>query len=103
MSESNTVSKSIQMSYSTLDKDINQRSVRFIIKDFLYTFNFINPDSEDKLKTFDTILNKKNVLLKTFIDQMSDEAIMEVNVPNGVPLVYELDDNLKPIQHYYLD
>jgi 2,3-bisphosphoglycerate-dependent phosphoglycerate mutase len=28
---------------------------------------------------------------------------MEVNVPNGVPLVYELDDNLKPIQHYYLD
>ncbi|WP_114639288.1 2,3-diphosphoglycerate-dependent phosphoglycerate mutase [Polynucleobacter necessarius] len=38
-----------------------------------------------------------------FLDQMSDEAIMEVNVPNGVPLVYELDDNLKPIQHFYLD
>jgi len=28
---------------------------------------------------------------------------MEVNVPNGVPLVYELDDNLKPTQHFYLD
>jgi len=38
-----------------------------------------------------------------YLDQMSDEAIMEVNVPNGVPLVYELDDNLKPIQHFYLD
>jgi 2,3-bisphosphoglycerate-dependent phosphoglycerate mutase len=38
-----------------------------------------------------------------YLDQMSDEAIMEVNVPNGVPLVYELDDNLKPIQHYYFD
>ena len=38
-----------------------------------------------------------------YLDQMSDEAIMEVNVPNGVPLVYELDDNLKPTQHYYLN
>jgi len=38
-----------------------------------------------------------------YLDQMSDETIMEVNVPNGVPLVYELDDNLKPIQHFYLD
>ncbi|MBU3540342.1 2,3-diphosphoglycerate-dependent phosphoglycerate mutase [Polynucleobacter sp. UB-Tiil-W10] len=38
-----------------------------------------------------------------YLDQMSDEAIMEVNVPNGIPLVYELDDNLKPIQHFYLD
>lgn len=38
-----------------------------------------------------------------YLDEMSDEAIMEVNVPNGVPLVYELDGNLKPIQHFYLD
>ena len=38
-----------------------------------------------------------------YIDEMSDEAIMEVNVPNGIPLVYELDDNLKPIKHFYLD
>jgi 2,3-bisphosphoglycerate-dependent phosphoglycerate mutase len=38
-----------------------------------------------------------------YLDQVSDEAIMEVNVPNGVPLVYELDDNLKPIQHFYLN
>jgi 2,3-bisphosphoglycerate-dependent phosphoglycerate mutase len=38
-----------------------------------------------------------------YLDQMSDEAIMEVNVPNGVPLVYELDDNLKPIKHFYLE
>ena len=38
-----------------------------------------------------------------YLDQMSDEAIMEVNIPNGVPLVYELDDNLKPIQHFFLN
>jgi hypothetical protein len=35
---------------------------------FFEPFNFINPDREDKLKTFDNIINKKNVLLKTFID-----------------------------------
>ena len=27
---------------------------------------------------------------------------MELNIPTGVPLVYELDANLRPIQHYYL-
>ncbi len=41
--------------------------------------------------------------LVKYLDQMSDKAIMEVNIPNGVPLVYELDDNLKPIQHFYLN
>ena len=38
-----------------------------------------------------------------YLDQVSDQDIMEINVPNGIPLVYELDDNLKPIQHFYLD
>jgi 2,3-bisphosphoglycerate-dependent phosphoglycerate mutase len=37
------------------------------------------------------------------LDQVSDADIMEINIPNGAPLVYELDDNLKPIRHYYLD
>ncbi|MDP3621308.1 MAG: 2,3-diphosphoglycerate-dependent phosphoglycerate mutase [Polynucleobacter sp.] len=38
-----------------------------------------------------------------YLDGVSESAIMEVNVPNGRPLIYELDDNLKPIQHFYLD
>jgi 2,3-bisphosphoglycerate-dependent phosphoglycerate mutase len=38
-----------------------------------------------------------------FLDGTSDTDIMEVNVPNGKPLVYELDDDLKPKQHFYLD
>ncbi|NCU93686.1 MAG: 2,3-diphosphoglycerate-dependent phosphoglycerate mutase [Burkholderiaceae bacterium] len=45
--------------------------------------------------------NSIRALIK-HIDQISDEAIMEVNVPNGNPLVYELDDELRPIQHFYL-
>jgi 2,3-bisphosphoglycerate-dependent phosphoglycerate mutase len=38
-----------------------------------------------------------------FLDGCSETDIMEVNVPNGKPLVYELDDDLKPKQHFYLD
>ena len=36
------------------------------------------------------------------LDQLSDEEIISVNIPTGVPLVYELDDQLSPIKHYYL-
>lgn len=36
------------------------------------------------------------------LDEMSEEDIVELNIPVGVPLVYELDENLKPITHYYL-
>jgi 2,3-bisphosphoglycerate-dependent phosphoglycerate mutase len=36
------------------------------------------------------------------LDGISDEDIVSLNIPNGLPLVYELDDNLKPIRHYYL-
>jgi 2,3-bisphosphoglycerate-dependent phosphoglycerate mutase len=36
------------------------------------------------------------------LDQMSDDDIMGLNIPTGIPLVYELDDNLKSIKHYYL-
>jgi 2,3-bisphosphoglycerate-dependent phosphoglycerate mutase len=33
---------------------------------------------------------------------MTEEAIIELNIPTGVPLVYELDADLKPVKHYYL-
>ncbi len=45
--------------------------------------------------------NSLRALVK-HLDQMSEEAILELNIPTGVPLVYELDDNLKPLKHYYL-
>lgn len=37
-----------------------------------------------------------------YVDNVSDDAIVELNIPTGVPLVYELDADLKPIKHYYL-
>ncbi len=40
--------------------------------------------------------------LVQYLDNMSEEAILKLNIPTGVPLVYELDKDLKPIKHYYL-
>lgn len=40
--------------------------------------------------------------LVKYLDRMSDEAITKFNIPTGLPLVYELDDALKPVRHYYL-
>lgn len=37
-----------------------------------------------------------------FLDNVSEEDIVNLNIPTGVPLVYELDDDLKPLKHYYL-
>lgn len=40
--------------------------------------------------------------LVMMLDNMSEEEIPKLNIPTGIPLVYELDENLKPIKHYYL-
>ncbi len=40
--------------------------------------------------------------LVKYLDNISDEAIADLNIPTGIPLVYELDENLKPIKNYYL-
>jgi 2,3-bisphosphoglycerate-dependent phosphoglycerate mutase len=37
-----------------------------------------------------------------YLDNISDEAIPELNIPTGIPLVYELDEELKPLKSYYL-
>jgi 2,3-bisphosphoglycerate-dependent phosphoglycerate mutase len=45
--------------------------------------------------------NSIRALVK-YLDNIADHDIVGVNIPNGIPLVYELDENLKPIRHYYL-
>jgi len=45
--------------------------------------------------------NSIRALIK-YLDHVSNEDIVNLNIPNGIPLVYELDANLKPIKHYYL-
>jgi 2,3-bisphosphoglycerate-dependent phosphoglycerate mutase len=45
--------------------------------------------------------NSLRALIK-YLDGISDTDIVNLNIPNGIPLVYELDANLKPIKSYYL-
>ena len=45
--------------------------------------------------------NSIRALVK-YLDGISDQDIVGLNIPNGIPLVYELDADLKPIRHYYL-
>lgn len=45
--------------------------------------------------------NSLRALVK-YLDNISDEDIVELNIPTGIPLVYELNEDLKPIRNYYL-
>ena len=40
--------------------------------------------------------------LVQYLDGLSEEAVLKLNIPTGMPLVYELDDDLKPVKNYYL-
>ena len=45
--------------------------------------------------------NSLRALVK-YLDNVSEEEIVELNIPTAIPLVYELDERLRPIRHYYL-
>lgn len=59
------------------------------------------------------LLNNKNVIIVAhgnslrglikYLDNVSDEEIMNIEIPTGRPICYELDENLIPIRHYYVD
>ena len=45
--------------------------------------------------------NSIRALVK-YLDRIPDSDIVGLNIPNGIPLVYELDARLQPLRHYYL-
>ena len=45
--------------------------------------------------------NSLRALVK-YLDTLSEEEVVNLDIPTGIPLIYELDDQLKPIKHYYL-
>ena len=45
--------------------------------------------------------NSLRALVK-HLDNISDTDIVELNIPTGIPLVYELDDSMRPVSHRYL-
>jgi 2,3-bisphosphoglycerate-dependent phosphoglycerate mutase len=45
--------------------------------------------------------NSLRALVK-YLDNLPDETVVKLNIPTGIPLIYDLTDDLKPIRHYYL-
>jgi len=67
-----------------------------------YWENTIAPSIKSGKKVLITAHGNSLRALVKYLDNVSDEEIVGLNIPTGVPLVYELDDDLKPIKHYYL-
>jgi 2,3-bisphosphoglycerate-dependent phosphoglycerate mutase len=67
-----------------------------------YWHGTISPMIRDGKRVIITAHGNSLRALVKYLDNISDEDIVGLNIPTGIPLVYELDDDLKPIRSYYL-
>ena len=67
-----------------------------------YWFDVIGPMIKTGKRVLITAHGNSLRALVKYLDNISDDDIVGLNIPTGMPLVYELDDDLKPIRHYYL-
>ena len=91
--------------YKDLDpKDIPlTESLKDTVKRFLpYWHETIAPTVKAGKKGLISAHGNSLRALVEYLDDLSEEEIIKLNIPTGIPLIYELDDNLKPIKHYYL-
>jgi 2,3-bisphosphoglycerate-dependent phosphoglycerate mutase len=86
------------------EKDIpTTESLKLTVERFLpYWFDTIAPTIRSGKRVLIAAHGNSLRALVKYLDNMSEEAIIKLNIPTGVPLVYELDKDLKPIRHYYL-
>jgi len=113
-------------SYDTPPPPLEKNDPRHPINDSVYKSldPSLLPDSESLKNTYERVIpyfkdmvepeikNGKKIILSghsnsiraivKYLDNISDENIVSLNVPYCIPLVYVLDENLKPIKHYYL-
>jgi 2,3-bisphosphoglycerate-dependent phosphoglycerate mutase len=91
--------------YKNLTADIIPvaESLKDTVARFLpYWNNTIAPQIQSGLKVIIVAHGNSLRALIKHLDNISDQAILDYNIPTGIPLVYELSDNLDPIQNYYL-
>lgn len=67
-----------------------------------YWENVISPDVRAGKKVIIVAHGNSLRALVKYLDNISDSEIVELNIPTGMPLVYELDKDLKPLNRYYL-
>ena len=78
-------------------------SLKNTIDRFLpYWHESIKPDIESGNRVLIVAHGNSLRALVKYLDTISDEDIVGLNIPTGVPLIYELDQNLKSIKNYYL-
>ena len=78
-------------------------SLELTVKRFLsYWTDTIFPDIKADKKVLIAAHGNSLRALVMYLDKVSEEKIVQLNIPTGIPLVYELDDDLQPIKHYYL-
>ena len=91
--------------YAELEKDELPltESLKDTIARFLpYWHRQIVPDIEEGKRVLIAAHGNSLRALVKHLDGVSEADIVELNIPTGIPLVYELDEKLKPLRHYYL-
>jgi 2,3-bisphosphoglycerate-dependent phosphoglycerate mutase len=73
-----------------------------VVRFLPYWHSTIVPDLEAGKRVLIAAHGNSLRALVKHLDGISDEEIVELNIPTGIPLVYELDERLKPLQSYYL-
>jgi 2,3-bisphosphoglycerate-dependent phosphoglycerate mutase len=86
------------------EKDIPlTESLKDTVNRFLpYWHNTIAPTLREGKRVLISAHGNSLRALVMYLDNVSREEIVSLNIPTGIPLVYELDDNLKATNHYYL-
>ncbi|XP_067928464.1 2,3-bisphosphoglycerate-dependent phosphoglycerate mutase-like [Watersipora subatra] len=91
--------------YAMLDKSVIPRAECLkdtVVRTLPYWFDHIIPAVKRGERVLISAHGNSIRALVKHLDNVADDAISEVNIPTGIPLVYELDGDLKPIKHYYL-
>ena len=91
--------------YSKMPADLlpSSECLKDTVERFMpYWFDVIKPEIEQGEKVLIVAHGNSLRALVKYLDQISDEDILKLNIPTGVPLVYKLDENLKPIKSYFL-
>jgi 2,3-bisphosphoglycerate-dependent phosphoglycerate mutase len=73
------------------------------VKRFLpYWYEVLSPEVKSGRRVLISAHGNSLRALVKYLDNVSNDEIVGINIPTGIPLIYELDDNLKPTKHYYL-
>jgi 2,3-bisphosphoglycerate-dependent phosphoglycerate mutase len=78
-------------------------SLKDVVERFLpYWHESIVPELRSGKKVLISAHGNSLRAMVKYLDNISDDEIPNLNIPTGIPLIYELDDDVKPLRHYYL-